>query len=157
MAIQILLNIIIALLWMLLHDVWDSLTFVIGYALGILLIFILRRFFPTPFYGKKIFAIFMLIYIFIREIIKSSFVIIGQILSPKIKIQPGVIRLDTALKGEWELTTLCCLITLTPGSVVLEVAPEEGILYIHVMELADFDGFIAQTRGFEKAILEVMN
>lgn len=157
MAVQILLNLIIALLWMLLHDVWDSLTFAMGYVLGILLIFTLRRFFPTPFYGKKVIAVLMLMYIFIREIIKSSFVIIGQIISPQIKIQPGVIKMETALKGDWELTTLCCLITLTPGSVVIEVAPEEGILYIHVMELADFDGFITQTRGFEKAILEVMN
>lgn len=157
MAIQILFNLIIAVLWMLLHNAWDSLTFMMGYALGIFLIFILRNFFPSPFYGKRVVAIIKLILIFIREIIKSSFVVIGQVISPRIKIQPGVIRFETTLKGDWELTTLCNLITLTPGSVVIEVAPEEGILYIHVMELADFDGFIAQTRGFEKAILEVMN
>ncbi|GIQ69098.1 Na+/H+ antiporter subunit E [Xylanibacillus composti] len=158
MAIQILLNLIIALLWMLLHDVWDSLTFAIGYLLGMLFIFTLRRFFPGPFYGKKVISIIKLFYLFNVELIKSSAVVIAQITRPRINIKPGVFRMETKLRGQWEITILCCLLTLTPGSVVLEVAPEDGVLYLHGMDVAEIEDMIIQTKTvFEEAIIEVMN
>ena len=57
-----------------------------------------------------------------------------------------------------EITLLSCLLTLTPGSVVIETAPEQGILYLHVMDLTDIEDTIYKSKiVFEKAILEVMN
>ncbi len=158
MAFQILLNMMIAFIWMFLHNVWDALTFVIGYGLGFLLIFVLRRFFKAPFYGKRIVAIVKLVLLFIVELIKSGIMVLGMVISPKLKIKPGVVRMETELRGPWEITLLSCLLTLTPGSVVIETAPEQGILYLHVMDLTDIEDTIYKSKiVFEKAILEVMN
>lgn len=156
MTLQILLNLLIGLVWMLLHDEWSVLSFGIGYLIGLLFIFGLRRFFPTPFYGKKSWAIVKLFFIFNIELVKSTIVVIRQVMRPKLNIEPGVFKMETKLKSDWEITLLCSLITLTPGSVVMEVAPEEGIIYIHAMDASEFKNSILKSKAsFEDAILEV--
>ncbi len=157
MTMQILLNLVIAMVWMLLHDEWNTLTFAMGFVIGLLMIFSMRRFFPTPFYGKRIWAIVKLLYLFGIELVKSSIIVIAQIIRPKIRIQPGIFKMHTSLKTEWEITMLSNLLTLTPGSVIMEVAPEEGILYVHAMDVPLFQEDIEKTKQlFEKAIREVM-
>ncbi len=156
MTMQILLNLIIALVWMLLHDVWNTLTFAIGYVIGLIIIFALRRFFPTPFYGRKLGSITKLLYLFAVELVKSCVIVIGQIIRPKMNIQPGIFRMETRLKSEWEITMLANMLTLTPGSVIMEVAPEEGVFYVHAMDVVEFQAAIVDTKNrFEKAIMEV--
>lgn len=156
MTLQILLNLLIGLVWMLLHDLWDAGTFTVGFFLGGVIIFLTRRFFPTPFYGKKLWAILILFYLFIRELIKSTVVVMKQVTKPKLTIEPGIFRMQTTLKSEWEITLLSTLITLTPGSVVMEVAPDEGRIYVHAMDATEFKESIMKTKKvFEDAISEV--
>jgi len=158
MTMQILLNLVIAMVWMLLHDVWNTLTFAEGYVVGLIMIFALRRFFPTSFYGKRIWAILKLISLFSVELFKSSLLVISQITRPKLNIQPGIFKMKTVLKGDWEITMLSSMITLTPGSVVIEVAPEEGIMFVHAMDVSEsLENAVEKTKlRFEKAIIEVM-
>lgn len=156
MTLQILLNLIIGLVWMLLHDRWDAETFTIGYLIGLLFIFALRRFFPTTFYMRKCWAILKLFFLFIIELVKSTIVVVRQVARPKLNIEPGIFKVQTKLKSDWEITLLSKLITLTPGSVVMEVAPAEGIMYIHAMDASEFKNSIMESkRIFEDAILEV--
>lgn len=156
MTLQILLNIVIAMVWMLLHDDWNTLSFFIGFVIGTMLIFALRRFFPGPFYGRKIWSIIKLFILFNVELVKSSAIVIAQVTRPKLNIQPGIFKLETKLKSDWEIMLLSNLLTLTPGSVVLEIAPREGILYLHAMDVTEFQDAIIRTKErFEHAIIEV--
>ncbi len=158
MTLQILLNLLIGLVWMLLHDSWNPLTFIIGFIIGLGLIYTMRRFFPTPFYGKTCWAIVKLFIRFNIELWLSTVTVIRQVSRPKLDIEPGIFRVKTILKNDWEITLLSMLITLTPGSVVMEVAPDDGILYIHAMDASEFNTSIVKTmRKFEKVILEVTN
>lgn len=156
MTQQILLNLTIALVWMLLHDRWEADAFVTGYMIGLIIIFGLRRFFPGPFYGKRLWAILKLTYLFIRELVKSTIVVIRQVTRPRLNIEPGIFRMETYLKSDWEITLLSMLITLTPGSVVMEALPEEGLLYVHAMDETEYiQGVLESKRVFEEAIREV--
>ncbi|MGI6685325.1 MAG: Na+/H+ antiporter subunit E [Bacillota bacterium] len=154
MSSQLLLNIFIAFLWMLLNDAWSSLTFLTGYLIGFILIFMMRRFFPTPFYLKKLWAMVKLILIFIRELILSSIYVLRQVISPRLTFRPGIFSLETKLESDWEITVLSLLITLTPGSVVMEVSPEGKFLYVHAMNIPDAKVMNAM-HAFEKAIMGV--
>lgn len=156
MSSQLLLNIFIALLWMLLHDKWSSLSFTIGYMVGLMLVFMMRRFFPTPFYLQKVWAMVKLIAIFIRELIYSSIFVIKLVISPQINFTPGIFSLETKLKSDWEITLVSLLITLTPGSAVVEVSPDGRFLYVHAMDISDTENLVLKTiHIFEKAIMEV--
>lgn len=156
MTLQILLNLVIGVLWMLLHDRWDVDSFAIGYLVGLMIIYALRRFFPNPFYVKRLWAILKLIYLFIQELVKSTIVVIRQVMKPRLDIEPGIFKFTTVLQNDWEVTLLSMLITLTPGSVVMEVAPDENLIYVHAMDAGDYEnGVLVSKDIFEKAIREV--
>ncbi len=156
MAFQIILNLIIALVWMLLHSTIDASTFIIGYLLGLLFIFGLRGFFNQPFYLKKVWAIWKLFVLFLKELILSNITVIKHVLKPKLNIRPGIFALETELKSSGEITLLASLITLTPGTLTLEVSPDQKTLYIHAMDIEDAEELVQSIKdSFEKAIMEV--
>lgn len=158
MSVQFILNLFIAFLWMLFQDedVFRLPTFITGFIVGIVIVFLMRRFFGGNFYLHKLLSAVKLIFIFISETLQSAVVVIKQVLSPKINIKPGIFRYETILEGDWEVTTLALLLTLTPGSVVMEVTPEGNVFYIHAMDIVETkDDLISSLKRFEKAIMEV--
>ncbi|MFB4213008.1 Na+/H+ antiporter subunit E [Shouchella sp. 1P09AA] len=155
---QLLLNILIAFLWVLLQDEdsFEFSTLFAGFLIGMGIIYVMRRFFFKEFYLKRAYSAFKLLLIFIRELLSSSILIIRQILSPKLNLTPGIFTYETKLKGDWEVTALALLLMLTPGSVVLEISPSNNVFYIHAMDIPDSKNAVlrAMTK-FEKAIMEV--
>jgi multicomponent Na+:H+ antiporter subunit E len=153
---QLLINLFVAFLWMFFQDSWSVLSFFSGYLVGLFVVFSMRRFFSTRFYLFTLLAIFKLIAVFIRELISSSFLVIKQVIRPKINVTPGIFTLETDLEGNLEVTLLSLLLTLTPGSVVMEVSDDAKVLYIHAMDIPESsDSVIKSTKTFEKAIKDV--
>ncbi|RHW32775.1 Na+/H+ antiporter subunit E [Lysinibacillus yapensis] len=155
---QFLLNLFIALLWLLLMDepIPQLTTFFTGFVVGIGILYVMHRFFGTQFYLRKLAKIIYLILLFIKELMTSGFVVTRQVLTPNLQITPGIFTYQTSLKGEWEVTALALLLTLTPGSVVMEVSESGDVFYIHAMDIEDSKESVIRSIGkFEKAIMEV--
>lgn len=155
MAFQLLLNFMIAFLWMFLHNDWTAPRFIIGFLLGIGVLFAMRRFW-NRLYLEKVWAIIKLILLLLRELVVSSYIVVKAVLRPELNIRPAILKYKTELKSDWEVATLITLLCLTPGSVVLEVADDNRTLFIHAMDIQDVEQFKANIRNtFERAILEV--
>lgn len=156
MAVQLLLNLIIAVVWMFLNDNWTAVGFIVGFAIGAIAIGLMRRFWPQPYYMIRLWAIIKLLALFMKELILSSFAVIAHIIRPKLRIRPGIFAYKTELKSDWEVTVLSCLICLTPGTLTMDVSRDGGTLYIHAMDIDDAEELSKQIKGsFEKAIMEV--
>lgn len=156
MAFQILLNFFLAFLWMFLQVSFTSTSFIIGYILGLIITFAFRRFFNTRFYLLRVFAVINLVLLFLKELILSNITVLKTILKPKLDIKPGIFALPTELKTNWEITLLANLITLTPGTLVVDVSFDNKVLYIHTLDIPDVDEAIDDIKNtFEKAIMEV--
>ncbi|MFD2444472.1 Na+/H+ antiporter subunit E [Bacillus sp. CGMCC 1.16607] len=156
MAFQILLNVFLAWVWMFLNVSYDSVTFLKGFFFGLVIIYLFRRFFQSRFYLYRVNAVVRLFFIFIRELILSNISVLKVILKPKLDIRPGIFAFETVLSQDWEITVLANLITLTPGTFVVDVSPDNKILYIHAMDIGDATEAIESIKNsFEKAIMEV--
>ncbi|MDG5786504.1 Na+/H+ antiporter subunit E [Evansella sp. AB-P1] len=156
MAFQILLNIAIAFIWMLLKNNFTGVEFAIGYIVGLLLLFVLRRFLNFDFYFRRVIAVFKLIVLFIYKLILANIDVIKIVLSPKLNIKPGIIAVPTKLKTEWEVTLLSCLISLTPGTLSMNFSEDGKTIYVHAIHVPDKNEAIKEIHNsFEKAILEV--
>lgn len=156
MIMQILLNLAIALTWTFFQNDWSLPQFIIGYLIGIVLLGVFQYFWPYKFYLRKIGAILYLILLFLKELLISSFTVMGQIIRPKLDIQPVVFAYSTELESDWEVTVLSCLICLTPGTITLDVSHDKRVLYIHAMDVKDEASLSLQIKeSFEKAIMEV--
>jgi multicomponent Na+:H+ antiporter subunit E len=156
MAFQILLNVFLGFLWMLMTVSFEPVAFLKGYLFGLLIIFAFRRFFHSRFYLLRVVAVINLIYIFIRELILSNIAVVKTVLKPKLDMKPGIFAYPTILEKDWEITTLANLITLTPGTLVIDLSPNNKILYVHAMDISDAKESIESIKNtFEKAIMEV--
>ena len=158
MPTQFLLNLFIATLWYLLLDDPNAnfADFMAGFLVGVAIMYAMHRFFGTKFYLKRVFKIIQLVLLFISELIQSSYFVLKLILTPRLNITPGIFKYKTQLNGDWEITALALLLTLTPGSVVMEVSEAGDEFYIHAMDLEETKGALIRSLGkFERAIMEV--
>lgn len=156
MAFQILLNVLIALTWMFLSVSFKPTTFIVGYLLGVLMLFMLRKSFSSRFYMDRIWAVIKLASLFLKELVLSNFSVLKLIVQPTMPIRPAIFAMPTVLEQDWEITLLSSLITLTPGTVVIDISDDNKTLYIHSIDFEDIDEAVESIRNtFEKAILEV--
>ncbi|TQR18368.1 Na+/H+ antiporter subunit E [Psychrobacillus vulpis] len=156
MAFQILLNVFIAITWMFLSVSFKPTTFIIGYILGLLMLLMLRKSFSSRFYLDRIWAVIKLAFLFLKELTLSNFSVLMLIIKPKMPIRPAIFAMPTVLEKDWEITLLSNLITLTPGTIVIDVSDDNKTLYIHSIDFDNVDEAINSIKEtFEKAILEV--
>lgn len=156
MPSQVLINIFIAVLWMFFQDDWSVLTFFGGYLAGLFVLFILRRYFKHKFYIFSLINVLRLLLLFLVELFSSSIFVMKEVIRPKITITPGIFKMETELESDVEITLLSLLLTLTPGSVVMEVLPKQRMLYIHGMNNPESKAAVIKSaERFEKAIKRV--
>lgn len=156
MAFQMLLNFFLAFLWMFLKTSFTPAAFVVGFFWGLVILFIFRSYFADRFYLHRVVAIIKLFLLFIKELVLSNLNVLKHVLKPKMDIKPGIFALPTDLKKDWEIMLLGNLITLTPGTLTVDVSDDNKILYIHAVNIDDVRESVDSIKNtFEKAILEV--
>lgn len=156
MAFQIVVNIFISLMWMFLSEDYSFQTFLFGYIVGALLLFMLNRFFQGRFYLYPIYKAIVLILIFIRELILSNISIVKLVYSRKPDFEPGIFEMPIEVTKSWEITLLANLITLTPGTLTVAISDDQSKFFIHAMDIEDKEEAIFEIKNtFEKAIMEV--
>ena len=73
--------------------------------------------------------------LFLWECLKANIDVAARVLNPKLPINPGIVKIKTTLKSDTGLTFLANSITLTPGTLCVDIKPEEGLLYIHWIDV----------------------
>jgi multicomponent Na+:H+ antiporter subunit E len=148
--------VVLAFLWMFIKVSYDPISFIKGYIFGVIVIFVLRRYFQSRFYLFRLWSFIKLIFIFIKELILSNIAIVKIVLKPKLDMRPAIFAMDTVLTKDWQITLLSSLITLTPGTLVIDVSEDNKTLFIHAMNIGEVEDEINSIKtSFEKAILEV--
>jgi multicomponent Na+:H+ antiporter subunit E len=156
MAFQILLNFLLAFVWMFLKVSFNPISFLVGYFFGLVCIFMFRRFFSSRFYLHRVKAVIVLFLIFMKELLLANASVFKVVVSPKMDFKPGIFAYPTILQKDWEITILANLITLTPGTLVIDISPDNKILYIHAIDIPNKEeAILAIKNSFEEAILEV--
>lgn len=105
---------------------------------------------------KSAWSLLCLLASFMRQLVLSNLEVAGIVLSPRLHIRPGLIAYRTELKTDLAITTLANIITLTPGTLTLEVSEDRTVLFIHVLDIENPEVVADSIRGsFEKRLLEV--
>ncbi|HXH08299.1 MAG TPA: Na+/H+ antiporter subunit E [Alphaproteobacteria bacterium] len=130
-----LLNHILALIWAALQGELNTTNLVTGFVIGGLTIYLFRAMFFQPLYFRKIAVGMKLLLVFLYELIMSNLAVLRVVLSPRIEVHSGVIAVPTELTDEVALTVLANMITLTPGTLTLDISPDRRYLFVHTLNL----------------------
>ncbi len=77
--------------------------------------------------------------LFIWECIKANIDVAFRVAHPDLPIHPGIVKVKTTLKSDTALTFLANSITLTPGTMSVDIDEENKVLYIHWIDVKDKD------------------
>jgi multicomponent Na+:H+ antiporter subunit E len=138
---------------------FTPLNFAIGFALGLLILFFARRVVGTPNYLAKTGQVLELLAFLLWELLLANLRVAYDVLTPGYHMRPGVVAIPLDARTDAEITLLANLITLTPGTLSLDVSSDRRVLYIHVMYIDndDLDEVRRKIKsGFERRVLEVL-
>ncbi|TYC56480.1 Na+/H+ antiporter subunit E [Rhodobacterales bacterium] len=151
-----LINILMALAWGAVTGNFSEINLAFGFVLGFGVLFLIREQVGTSAYFKRISKVFGLAVLFVYELVLSAWRVAMIVLQPKIELQPGIIAFPLTVDRDFEITMLANLITLTPGTLSVDVSEDRKTLYVHCIDVPDPQATIDDIKnGFERKILEV--
>ncbi len=105
---------------------------------------------------RKLLLILVFFFYYIKEVVLANFKIAYEILTPRHHMKPGILVIPIPVHSSLELLLLVNLVTMTPGTLAIDVAPDQSAVYIHAMYADDPDGLRqAMKEGFLKKLHEV--
>lgn len=153
----LLLNILFALGWVAMTGDTSTTALIFGFILGFGILLLLRPVLPeTPYFSRLKHTTLFIIF-FLKEMLVSSVKVAYDVLTPKHTSRPGVIGIPLEAKTDFEITLLANLITLTPGTLSLDISEDRKTLYIHAMFLDDPDELRNEIKDkLERPMLELL-
>ncbi len=131
------------IIWMLLTWPPDWQHFIIGLLVSLFIAFLTGDMFvnrPHLFkHLKRYLWFFYYIPIFIWECFKANIDVAYRVGHPDMPISPGIVKVKTKLKSDTGITFLANSITLTPGTMSVDIDRENGFLYIHWINVKNKD------------------
>ena len=93
----------------------------------------------------------------LKEVVVANLRVAAAVVAPAGRLRPAIVAVPLTLDRDAEIALLANLVTLTPGTLSLDVSPDRRTLYVHAMATASPDAFRREIRdGFEQRILEVL-
>jgi multicomponent Na+:H+ antiporter subunit E len=150
-------NLVLAVAWVAMTGAFSAEGFAIGFALGYGILFAIRRVFGGSAYFGKAGRIVGFVLFYLRELIIANLRVAYDVVTPTHHMHPGVVAVPLDARTPGEITLLANLITMTPGTLSLDVSDDHTVLYVHGMFVDDPRESVEEIkRGLERRVLEVM-
>ncbi|MCC6143491.1 MAG: Na+/H+ antiporter subunit E [Candidatus Hydrogenedentes bacterium] len=157
--IPLLANLFLAFVWATMSGSFSSANLVIGFVVGYIILYFQQQIAAESSYFGKARKVAAFLVFFLSEIIISSVRVAIEILRPADRTRPGIVSIDLEGYTDFEAYALATVVTLTPGSLSLDVrdAPHGKTLYVHAMFVEDPDKFRQELRdGLCRRLMEVL-
>ena len=152
-----LLNIFLALGFNAVLGRLDLSGFIAGFVIGYFALWLSKPLYGKTRYFERLPGVLGLITFFLKELLISNIKVLWDVITPQHISRPGIIALPLDARTDLEIMLVANLISLTPGTLSLDLSEDRKLLYIHVMFLDDIDQTRQQIKeGLEKRVLEVM-
>ena len=150
------LSAFLLIIWLLLNNTLAAGHVVLGVALAVGMPLLTRRFWPesarvgswkpVPGYILKV----------LLDIVLANLVVARTTLSPGLDLRPGYVRLPLELTDGFAITVLASTVSLTPGTVSVDVSADQTALLVHCLDLDDPAALVAEIKKrYERPLKEI--
>ena len=130
------------IIWMLLTWQFDAQVIIAGLIVSVIVALLFHEILPKEYRvfisPVRMFWVLLYLPVFFYYVIKANFDVVYRALHPKMPIKPGIVKIKTILKTESGVTALANSITLTPGTLTVDLT-DDGFLYIHWINVKSDD------------------
>lgn len=130
------------IIWMLLTWTTDTQVVIAGLIASAIVAILFHEILPKEhhLFISPIRLFWLLVYlpVFFYYVMKANLDVVYRALHPKMPIKPGIVKIKTELTTESGITALANSITLTPGTLTMDLT-DNGFLYIHWINVKSDD------------------
>lgn len=149
-------NAALALIWALLTGEFSLLNLLVGFVLGYALMIAARRALPSTSYFGKVGQVVRFVVFFLHELLVANVQVARLVLRRRLKLRPAIVALPLDARTDAEITLVCNLLSLTPGTLSIEFSHHGRVLLIHGIDVEDEREFVRKIKaGLEARALEV--
>lgn len=150
------LNLFLALAWMLLNGSYTIGNFAVGFVVGFMALRLSQPFGLKTSYFSRFTAVLGLFSYFMYELLVCVTRVTWDVITPTHLSDPDIVYVPLDVKTDLEITLLANMVSLTPGSLSLDVTEDRKFLIVHAMFAPKHEEVINEIKsGLEKRILEV--
>ena len=154
---RFLLNILLTLIWVAITGAFSYINLIFGFIINYFILWIISRNSEDQRYFTIAFRILGFFFFFLYEMLKANWQVAYEVMTSHLHIKPGIVKIELEAKTDLEITLLSNLISLTPGTLVVDVSDDKKVMYVHGMYLEDKEKFIDSIKtGLEKPLLNIM-
>ncbi len=155
----VIINIILATIWAALTGEFTLSNLIIGFVLGYIVLYLLRGLFGGGQYFQKGAQAVRFVLFFLWELLIANLRVARDVLRPgPLKMKPRVIAVPLKIQKEVPIVVLANVLSLTPGSLSLDVSDDHQTLFIHAMHAPDPDETRREIEeGFEKLVADLFS
>ncbi len=134
----LILNLLLAVVWLLLSSQRTAGVFALGFLLGFALLAVFHRVLGSSSYTRRVFALFRFLLVFAWEFIASNGKVVGTILfRSNQSLRPNFITYNVSGLTPFEVLLVSHCISLTPGSTTVRVLEDFQTLVLHTLDVDD--------------------
>ena len=153
---RFLANLLLTFVWVALTGSFDFANILFGFLLSYFLLWVITRGNGNARYFKLMPKLVAFFFFFIYELVKANLQVAYEVSTPRLNMTPGIVAVPLDIKSDFEITMLANLITLTPGTLSLDVSVDRKVMYVHSMYITNKEDFIRSIKnGFEKRIMDI--
>ncbi|HEX6439065.1 MAG TPA: Na+/H+ antiporter subunit E [Candidatus Binatia bacterium] len=150
-------NIFLAFVWAAVTGRFNLSNVVVGIVLGYAVLFVVQPLMGPSNYFRRIHQAIAFAFFYVWQLVMANLRVAADVMTPGARARPGVLAIPLEARSDAEITMLANLITLTPGSVSLDVSSDRRFLYLHAMYIDDVEQYREDVKtSFERRVLEVL-
>lgn len=149
-------NIVLAIIWLILTGNFNEVNFLFGFVFSYFILWLLVPRTESRLYFKKVFKSISFLFYFLFELLKANLRVAYDIITPHHHMKPGILAVPLDAKSGLEITILSNVVTLTPGTLSMDVSDDRMVMYIHFMYIYNEKDARDQIKNFEKKIIEIL-
>jgi multicomponent Na+:H+ antiporter subunit E len=152
------LAIALALIWIAATGSLTLPNLVLGAALSLAALWLVRDLREHRHVVRRAISILGLARLFLYELLLSAIKVALLVLSPSMRkrLKPAIVAFPLTVKSDVGITLLANMITLTPGTLSVDVSADRSVLFVHAISVPDKSVLVAGiANGFERKVMEV--
>lgn len=150
-------NLLLALVWVAMSGQVDVANLVLGFVFAFVVLYLLQRVIGRSAYFAKSRLLVTFAAFYCVEVVRSNIRVTIDVITPSSRARPCVVAVPLDARTDIEITVLSNLITMTPGSLAIDVSDDRRVMYVHSMFVDDAEAFRRSIKeSLERRVLELL-
>jgi multicomponent K+:H+ antiporter subunit E len=155
-----LLSLLLLACWLWLNNTLEPGHVLLGAALGVGIPYVTRRFWPEPLVIRHPLRVVEYAAVVLYDIVVANLQVAAIILGPLSRLRPAFVRVPLDLRTDFAVTALASTVTLTPGTVSVEIEVDgdgRRVLVFHALRCLDADEMVRTIKQrYERRLKEIL-